>query len=496
MLLYVPPSESEPPKTARGRAADPTAKEMPRVAARALHLVAFRKDGAQVVRVPADTTVTVGRGGDCDLQMDSQLLSRKHFTIREGTPAIIRDLGSVNGTRVNRVRLEPNVPTPLALGDLIEAGSIFFMLRDHDPHSELSAPKAASDVNTQAMMRVVVVEDPVMARLHQLVDMVARSTMPVLIVGETGVGKEIISTAVHARSLRADKPLVRINCAALPESLLESELFGFEKGAFTGAGKDKRGLIESADGGTFFLDEIGEMPLTTQAKLLRVLESGEIMRLGALKPRTIDVRFIAATNRHVPALVAKGAFRRDLYYRLNGITIPVPPLRERVAEIPRLAKLFLSSAAKRAHRRAPSLSADALSLLEKHAWPGNVRELKNVMERAITICAGDAIEVEQIILDPDEPEADTWIEAPTTRANSMLPMPLEGARLSEPPADPKQEARGRLMRMDAETERSLIARALDESGGNQGRAAEILGISRRTLINRLDEYGMKRPRKG
>ena len=487
MIFLVPPNE-EPPKTPRVRIPESTAKEMPRVEARGLYFVAFLKDGARVLRVAPDTTITVGRGEDCDLRVDSQLLSRNHFSIREDRPATIRDLGSVNGTKVNRVRLAPNVATPLGLGDLIEAGSVFFMLRDHDPHEDLLGKGAREGASTQAN---VVVEDPVMTRLYQLVDLVARSTMPVLIFGETGVGKELISTAVHARSPRSAKPFVRINCAALPEALLESELFGFEKGAFTGAGQSKRGLIESADGGSFFLDEVGELPLTTQAKLLRVLESGEIMRLGALTPRTIDVRFIAATNRHLPGLVAKGAFRRDLYYRLNGITIPIPPLRERVSEIARLARLFLSAAAKRAQRAVPTLSADAIAILERHSWPGNVRELKNVVERAITICPADDIGVEHVLLDPDEPEL---LDDPAAGRTSVPPL----GTLPPPERQdrPKAEPAGRLMRMDADTERELISKALEEAGGNQGRAAEILGISRRTLINRLDAYGWKRPRKG
>jgi transcriptional regulator with PAS, ATPase and Fis domain len=319
-------------------------------------------------------------------------------------------------------------------------------------------------------------------------------------VGETGVGKEIVSTAVHARSTRAEMPFVRINCAALPESLLESELFGYEKGAFTGAASGKRGLIESAHEGSFFLDEIGEMPMATQAKLLRVLESGEIMRLGALKPRTIDVRFIAATNRSLPALVAKGAFRRDLYYRLNGITIPIPPLRERPVEIAKLARHFLAFAAKRAGKPPPMLSNDAIAVLEKHSWPGNIRELKNVMERAFTVASGPVIQAEQILLDAEEMDT-TYAEATTSRASSLpaVAQPPPPASESVPPPTPRSvsdEPRGRLLRIDPETEKRLIVKALEDAGGNQGKAAELLGISRRTLINRLDEYGLKRPRKG
>ena len=486
--------DTEPPGTERGTA-ESTSKEMARIAAQGMYLVVFRKEGAVVHHVPPDTTITVGRAADADVQIDQMTLGRRHFSVRGGTPPTIQDLGSVNGTKVNRTRITPQVWVPLELGDLVEAGSVFFMLSDHDPHGAFATkPTGASELSTLALMRVVVVEDPVMARLHQLVDMVARSTLPVLIVGETGVGKEIVSNAVHARSPRSDKPLVRINCAALPEALLESELFGYEKGAFTGAGQVKRGLIESAHGGSFFLDEIGELPLPTQAKLLRVLESGEIMRLGALKPRSIDVRFIAATNRHLPALISKGVFRRDLYYRLNGITIPIPPLRERTVEIKLLARLFLTSAAKRAQRPAPAITDPALEMLERHVWPGNVRELKNVMERAFTISTSDAIEAKDILLDVEDHV--TLDDGPSPAAATTTP--LAGVRAMAPPAMPeeKTEPRGRLLRLDAETEKRLIVKALEDAGGNQGRAAETLGISRRTLINRLDEYGLKRPRKG
>jgi transcriptional regulator with PAS, ATPase and Fis domain len=316
-----------------------------------------------------------------------------------------------------------------------------------------------------------------MVRLHDLVDMVARSTMPVLVLGETGVGKEILSLAVHRRSPRADKPLVRVNCAALPESLLESELFGFEMGAFTGATQSKPGLIESADGGSFLLDEIGEMPLTTQAKLLRVLESNQVTRLGSLKPRTIDVRFIAATNRQLTSLMASGEFRRDLFYRLNGITLPIPPLRERTEEIPGLVRRFIAMASETMRRRPPSVSTGAINLLREYPWPGNIRQLKNVVDRAIAVCVGEEITTAHIVLD-DVPCIEFAVAAP-----------------SLPPPDRPTPTRG-MMRVDPEEDRRKILAALEQAGGNQGRAAEILGVSRRTLMKWLDDHGVPRPRKG
>jgi transcriptional regulator with PAS, ATPase and Fis domain len=377
--------------------------------------------------------------------------------------------------------LAPCAPIPIALDALdgLARKGADSILRDQGARAPLGGERVRPCDPVQSPSEVVI-EDGAMVRLYQLVGVVARSAIPALVLGETGVGKEIVSTALHARSLRAARPLVRINCAAFPESLLESELLGFERGAFTGALQGKPGLIESADGGSFLLDEIGEMPLATQAKLLRVLESGEVMRLGALKQRLVDVRFIAATNRELATLVAQGRLRRDLYYRLNGITLRIPPLRERPSEIPALAIHFLSSAAKNASRRGvPSLSPEALALLEQHRWPGNVRELKNVMERAVVVCDGDIVTREHIFLDPDLPEG---VDVEPAAAPSRAPRP-------------RTERRGRLLRMDPETERSLIERALSACGGHQGRAAELLGVSRRTLVNRLNRLGIARSRR-
>jgi two-component system response regulator AtoC len=386
---------------------------------------------------------------------------------------------------------------PLEAGNLIEAGGVFFVLKDRvpeeaEPASE--AMRAATVSRSSPPLSGVVVADAAMQRLHELVELVARSSIAVLITGETGVGKEVISAAVHTRSTRADRPFVSLNCAALPETLLESELFGYERGSFTGATQTKLGLIESAHEGTLFLDEIGEMPMATQAKLLRVLENGELMRLGALKARTVDVRFIAATNRDVSRLVARGQFRRDLYFRLNGITIPVPPLRERPSEIAPLAAHFLELAAKRANRISPRIAPEVFPLLTTHSWPGNIRELRNVMDRALALCSGETLQAQHVLLDPPMP--------PSTRDGAMDAMaamspmaatPIGAQVTGFPPLTP--DRMGRLMRLDADTERKLIEEALERAAGNQGKAAELLGISRRTFINRLDEYGIARPRK-
>ena len=227
-----------------------------------------------------------------------------------------------------------------------------------------------------------------MQRVHHLIDRVAPSLLSVLILGETGVGKELLAETIHRRSPRAARPFLRLNCAALSETLIESELFGYERGAFTGATQAKAGLLETADQGTVFLDEVGELPLTTQTKLLRVLEDRQVLRVGGLRAQPIDVRFVAATNRDLEAEVARGTFRQDLFFRLNGITLELPPLRERTDEIEGLARRFLAEASGRIGVPAPRLPAAILDLLRRYAWPGNIRELRNVMERAALLCDG------------------------------------------------------------------------------------------------------------
>jgi transcriptional regulator with PAS, ATPase and Fis domain len=288
--------------------------------------------------------------------------------------------------------------------------------------------------------------------------------MSVLLIGETGVGKEVAAHMIHERSPRAAGPFIKINCAALPENLIESELFGYERGAFTGAQQPKKGLLEAACAGTLFLDEVGELPPGAQAKLLRAVESREIIRLGGVGPRVLDVRFVSATNRNLDAHVARGAFRQDLFYRLNGVSITIPPLRERRDEIASLAVGFVAAAAAAVERPVLDLAPGAIALLERYDWPGNVRELKNAVERAVALCEHDVIGPEHL------PPA--LCDAPTPPAE----------------ADLREEIHA--------LERRRIVEALEKCAGHQGRAAEMLGISRRTLLMRLDAFGLPRPRKG
>jgi DNA-binding NtrC family response regulator len=315
-----------------------------------------------------------------------------------------------------------------------------------------------------------VVTSPAMRAIHDQAMRVAQSTLSVLLLGETGAGKEVLALAIHRASPRANQPFVPLNCAALAESLLESELFGHEKGAFTGAIQGRPGLFEAADGGTVFLDEVGDLPKSIQVKLLRVLEDRKVMRVGSRSLREVDIRFIAATNRDLEGDIAAGTFRQDLYFRIAGLVLEVPPLRARREEIAPLAARFLDNARRSLGvSRAARISPEAMRLLEAHAWPGNVRELRNAIERAVALCTDEEVRPEHL------PKAI-----------------LEAAGDTADPARPQLDALRTQMR---DLERQRITDALDRCGGNQTKAAEALGISRRTLLHRLDELDLPRPRK-
>ena len=313
----------------------------------------------------------------------------------------------------------------------------------------------------------MVVSAPKMRALYDQLARVAPSNLNILILGERGVGKEVLARAVHSLSPRKKGPFVALNCAALTETLLEAELFGHEKGIFTGAVQARAGLFEAAVGGTVFLDEVGELPGSIQAKLLRVLEERKVRRVGGHSDRDIDVRFVAATNREVEADATRGDFRADLYDRLNGISFTIPPLRERVEEITPLARLFVARAAAAAGRPVLSLAPDCRQWLERYDWPGNVRELKNAMEVAVALCQTDTIRLQDL---------------PPRLRDSMPP---------ERHGDPRAELR----RQADELERQRVLDALAKTGNNQTLAAKLLDMSRRTLLNRMQALGISGPRK-
>jgi two-component system response regulator AtoC len=316
----------------------------------------------------------------------------------------------------------------------------------------------------------IVVADERMVALHDLVARVARADISVLLQGETGVGKEVIAESIHRQSARVDGPFVKLNCAALTETLLESELFGHERGAFTGAIAAKPGLLEVAEGGVVFLDEVGELALATQAKLLRVLDDRTLMRVGGLQPRPIDVRIVSATNRDLDAEVRRNAFRLDLLYRLNAMSIVIPPL----------ARRFLHDIAAKTDVPTPRLTDAAQALLREYAWPGNVRELRNVIERAMVLATSGTIDADDLPVDRMRPTF-AFAAAPTARITVDAP----------PGTQPGTRSRDSL----ASDERQQILDALEACHGNQTHAAKLLGVSRRTLINKLEKFAMPRPRK-
>jgi two-component system response regulator AtoC len=331
--------------------------------------------------------------------------------------------------------------------------------------------------------------------MQQLVDRIAATDINVLILGETGVGKERLAETMHRLSARRERPFLGLNVTALTDSLLESELFGHERGAFTGAVQTKLGLLESADGGTVLLDEIGEMPMGTQSKLLRVLETHQVLRVGGIKPRTIDVRFLAATNRDLEAEIRRGTFREDLYYRLNGISFVIPPLRERLDEIEGLSTGFIAEATRKYQREAvPTLSREALALMKSYAWPGNIRELRNVLERAVVISTGPELGLEHMPV-----EKMTSLFAARTVVGDRPNMQARGAPEVPPVpavvAEPTNGHRPGLLQDELRLlERQRIIEALAQSAGNQTVAAQALGMSRRTFVKRLRDYDIPRPR--
>ena len=440
-------------------------------------LMVMTGDNVTVHDLPADGEVTIGRGSDSAVCVDHPTLSRAHVTLRLGPQVEAIDLDSANGTFVRGARLPAGQPVEVAPYETLVAGDVTLVVQ------EVRAPAAGGDAARRPSGPVgrgaaPLLADPAMRRLYEVATRVARGAIGVLIVGETGAGKEVLAEFVHRSSPRAVAPLVRINCAGLPESLIESELFGHVRGAFTGADQARAGLIEAADGGTVLLDEVGELSPGAQAKLLRVLEDGRVTRLGASEPSAVDVRFVAATNRDLAAEVEADRFRRDLYYRLAGVVLAVPPLRARTDEIEPLARAFATEAAARLGAPAPALTDDAVAALRGHAWPGNVRELRAAMERTVLVADG-AIDAAALALGP----------APAAPAAPAAPEPAAPEPAASAPA-----ASAPLADELADLERRRIVDALEQCGGNQTRAAELLGMPRRTLVKRLTQYGIKRPR--
>ncbi len=430
----------------------------------------------------------LGRARVADIPVEDASVSRAHarLTVDE-SGASIEDLGSSNGTRIGGVRLVSGQIAACPAGSVIELGSATVVLQRGLGSGQSLLPNSTpSRTPARPSSRCPRPDDEAALR-----DARTRRSDDAQHSRARGNGRwqRSLARAVHDYSLRSSAPLLEINVAALSPSTLEAELFGYEKGAFTGASVAKPGLFESADGGTVFLDEVGDMPLETQVKILRVLESGETLRIGSLRPRRVDVRIVSATNRDLTAAIAGGEFRPDLYFRLNGITFTIPPLRARIAEIAPFARMFAERAAVKLGRPVPSLGPEIMRMLEAREWPGNVRELRNVIERAVVLSgAAEGRELRDEHFPPD---------MVVTSPMSQRAVPVDVAFDKEPPTgrfgllsgSPEGGARDLASEL-RDIERKRIVEALAATRGNQSQAARDLGVSRAVLLNRMKVFGL------
>lgn len=453
-------------------AAPPTAPTLePR-----FYFLVIRSETSSIYPLPEDGQVLAGRATDADLRILDQSASRHHarFLIERGT-ARVRDLGSRNRTWVNGAPVPEGTERTLASGDVITIGSLTLVLHRFSPHA--AAEQNFSPMVVELGSSTALLADPAMIRLYELLRRLARSTIPVLITGETGTGKEYAAMAVHHFSPRSALPLVSINCAAIPENLLESELFGHVRGAFSGAISDKPGRLESASGGTIFLDEVGELPLSAQAKLLRVLETGMVSPVGSVRERKLDCRIVAATNRDLEACSRAGRFREDLYFRLAAATVTLPPLRERSAEIPLLAQRFLDEACRRLGHAPLKLAESTRLLLLRYLFPGNVRELRNLVD----YCAAT---VSEPLVQPCHLPARFTLSLsdPKGKAATLAPATLSTS---------ESAAFRNIADEVAELERRRMREALVATRNNQKRAAQLIGMPLRTFVAKLKQYGLR-----
>ncbi|MBM3554341.1 MAG: sigma-54-dependent Fis family transcriptional regulator [Alphaproteobacteria bacterium] len=429
----------------------------------------------------AATKIAVARGADVR-QVDGAEAALEALRGGDGADLVMIDVHLAIKEFIDRLRSERITVPVVACGTGTDAGAAVRAIKAGaqeyvplPPEPELIAAvlEAASDEGKSLLFR-----DPAMSEVVRLADQVAPSDASVLLTGESGTGKEVLARYIHSKSRRAGKRFVSVNCAAIPETLLESELFGYEKGAFTGAVARRLGKFEEANGGTLLLDEISEMDVRLQAKLLRVLQEREVDRLGGTKPVKVDIRLLATSNRDLAAEVQKGAFREDLLYRLNVMHIKIPPLRSRPLDISILADHFVAKYAEQNGVGGRTLAKEAREALLRHRWRGNVRELENTLHRAVLLAAGTEISANAIVFTDGGP-------APAP-ALAAAPQPA-----SVVPATPASAAAGGanlVGRTVAEVEQQLILDTLQHCFGNRTHAATILGISIRTLRNKLKQY--------
>jgi nitrogen regulation protein NR(I) len=362
-------------------------------------------------------------------------------------------------------------------------------------------------LNPEETRQSIVGNSPAMQQVYKLIGQVASTNTTILITGESGTGKELVARAIYQNGARANKPFIAINCAAIPENLLESELFGHEKGAFTGALAQRIGKFEQCDGGTLFLDEIGDMPLTTQTKILRVLQEGEISRVGNNQSIKTDVRILAATNKDLWQAVQRKEFREDLFYRLNVVRLNLPPLRDRTSDVPLLVAYFMNKFRLKQPTGPSQISEEALAAIQRHTWPGNVRELENCIQRAMVLASGTTITLANLPEEISRIYPATSGDSSASRFGAPAPAAAQPADVRAPATAPGAEPgknelaqaieilfefarREKQFKLLPAAERELIVRALAETSGNQVQAAKLLGITRATLRKRVDKFGI------
>jgi transcriptional regulator with GAF, ATPase, and Fis domain len=424
-------------------------------------LIIQSPDGAARDFVVDKGTISIGAADGSDLQLKDETVSRNHAEImktKEGY--LIRDLGSTNGTFVGGLKVKEAY---LVAGSIIKIGKTRIKFVPQDEQLEIYPSKKTS-------FGSIVGRSLEMRKIFGILEKVAPTNVTVIITGETGTGKEVIARALHQHSRRAKAPFIVFDCGAVAENLIESELFGHERGSFTGATTTRQGAFELADGGTIFLDEIGELNLELQPKLLRALESGEVKRVGADRSKKVDVRVVAATNRKLKEEVGKGRFREDLYFRLSVVQLHLPPLRKRTEDIPNLIKHFFEVAKKEApEKEIEGINDEAMRLLSEYQWPGNVRELKNAIDRAFSFCDGNMVDVTHL---PDYIQERSIV----TQAHPAMDGGL-----------PFKDAKEKWVES---FEKDYLIEVLRRNNMNISKAAKQAGIDRKSVQRLLKKYGL------
>ncbi|MGC6456045.1 MAG: sigma-54-dependent transcriptional regulator [Coraliomargaritaceae bacterium] len=364
--------------------------------------------------------------------------------------------------------------------------------QDLDKATDDSTAESSAKVSAEDIEGGIIGSSAPMQAVFKIIGQVAASDVTVMITGESGTGKELIARAIYSNSLRAGHPYIAVNCAAIPDNLIESELFGHEKGSFTGATSQRIGKFELCDGGTIFLDEIGDMALPTQTKILRALQEGEIQRVGSSETIRVNVRMLAATNKPLEEMVREKTFREDLYYRLNVVRVQLPALRERREDVPALVDFMLKQLSTKGQAQANSMAPDALSLLAAYDWPGNVRELENLVYRSAVMAQGETILIKDL---PEELLQAVGYSKDASKDTAVEPKARDTEELGIPPLEPMDAAYASMRRdyssnLLEQFERSIISRALKEFSGKQSEVVGLLGISRATLRKRMDQYGL------